>query len=134
LHAGDHGSTFGGNPVACAAGLAVLAALSDSAFQKDYRERVALLRSELDSLIARKQKEGVKVGTLRGRGFLIGMRWDGSSKDSGAADVGVLQKRLRDAGVLAHRAGTDVLRLLPPLTFSREEIGELIAALDVAMT
>ncbi len=125
---GDHGSTFGGNPVACAAGLAVLGALSDPSFQKDYADRIALFRGELESLIARKQKAGVKVGNLRGRGFLAGMQW---GNDGG--DVGALQKRLREAGVLAHRAGADVLRLLPPLTFSRGEIGELIAALDGAM-
>jgi acetylornithine/succinyldiaminopimelate/putrescine aminotransferase len=128
LHAGDHGSTFGGNPVACAAGLAVLAQLSDTAFQKDYQERIALFRDELSALIARKQKAGVKVGNLRGRGFLAGMQW---GNDSG--DVGALQRRLREAGVLAHRAGADVLRLLPPLTFSREDIAELLKAMDAAM-
>ncbi|HEX2612769.1 MAG TPA: acetylornithine transaminase [Fibrobacteria bacterium] len=128
LHAGDHGSTFGGNPVACAAGLAVVSQLSDAAFQKDYQERVEFFRGELSALIERKQKAGVKVGVLRGRGFLAGMQW---GNDSG--DVGALQKRLRDAGMLAHRAGADVLRLLPPLTFSRAEISDLIAALDAAM-
>jgi acetylornithine/N-succinyldiaminopimelate aminotransferase len=128
LKAGDHGSTFGGNPVACAAGLAVLSVLSDPAFLRDYAERVALLRGGLEALIARKQKSGVKVGTLRGRGFLIGTQWD---QDGG--DVASLQRRLRSEGVLAHRAGADVLRLLPPLTFSREEIAELIGALDRAM-
>jgi acetylornithine/N-succinyldiaminopimelate aminotransferase len=126
LKAGDHGSTFGGNPVACAAGLAVLAALSDPAFQKDYQERIALLRGELDALIARKAKAGVQVGTLRGRGFLIGMRWGGT----GDNDLTALQRRLRDGGVLAHRAGADVLRLLPALTFSRGDVAELMDALD----
>jgi acetylornithine/N-succinyldiaminopimelate aminotransferase len=58
LHVGDHGSTFGGNPVACAAGLAVLSVLSDAAFQKDYQERIALLRGELEKLIDRKSKAG----------------------------------------------------------------------------
>jgi acetylornithine/N-succinyldiaminopimelate aminotransferase len=129
LHAGDHGSTFGGNPVACAAGLAVVAALSDPAFQKDYQERIALLRGELSALIARKAKSGAPVGVLRGRGFLIGMQWSGT----GSNDLPALQKRLRDGGVLAHRAGADVLRLLPPLTFGRSEIAEVIAALDAAM-
>ena len=129
LHVGDHGSTFGGNPVACAAGLAVVAALSDPDFQKDYLERIALLRGELSALIARKAKSGVPVGALRGRGFLIGMQWAGT----GDNDLAALQRRLRDGGVLAHRAGADVLRLLPPLTFGRAEIAELIAALDKAM-
>jgi predicted acetylornithine/succinylornithine family transaminase len=129
LHTGDHGSTFGGNPVACAVGLAVLAALSDENFQKDYQVRIALLRGELDALIARKAKAGVPVGTLRGRGFLIGMRW-GGTEASGNGDLTALQRRLRDSGVLAHRAGADVLRLLPPLTFSRGDVKELMGAMD----
>lgn len=132
LHVGDHGSTFGGNPVACAAGLAVLDALSDAAFQADYAARIALLRGELSALVARKQEAGVPVGALRGRGFLIGMQWTGAA-DSTHGDLSALQKRLRAAGVLVHRAGADVLRLLPPLTFSREDIKELMAALDAAM-
>ncbi|HLU69303.1 MAG TPA: aminotransferase class III-fold pyridoxal phosphate-dependent enzyme, partial [Fibrobacteria bacterium] len=132
LHAGDHGSTFGGNPVACAAGLAVLEALTDPAFQKDYQERIVLLRGELAALVERKRKAGVPVGTLRGRGFLIGMQWTGTA-DSAHGDLPALQKRLRDAGVLVHRAGADVLRLLPPLTFSREDITELMTALDAQM-
>ncbi len=132
LHVGDHGSTFGGNPVACAAGLAVLGILSDEAFQKGYQERIALLRGELEKLIERKSKAGVPVGTLRGRGFLIGMRWTGAA-DSVHGDLGALQKRLREAGVLVHRAGADVLRLLPPLTFSRQDIADLMGAMEEAV-
>lgn len=137
LKAGDHGSTFGGNPVACAAGLAVLGVLSDPAFQKDYQDRIALLRGGLEELLARANARGaaagVDVGALRGRGFLIGFRYKGKAEGEG---VPALQKRLRDAGetgVLAHRAGADVLRLLPPLTFSRAEIAELLAALERAL-
>ncbi len=132
LRTGDHGSTFGGNPVACAAGLAVLDTLAAEDFQKDYQERIALLRGELAALIERKRKAGVPVGALRGRGFLIGMQWTGAA-DSAHGDLPALQKRLRDAGVLVHRAGADVLRLLPPLTFSREDIAELMTALDATM-
>jgi acetylornithine/N-succinyldiaminopimelate aminotransferase len=133
LKAGDHGSTFGGNPVACAAGLAVLDVLGDPDFQADYQERIALLRGGLEALIARVNQRGtgVIVGPLRGRGFLIGMRVVG--KD-GAPAVPALQKRLREEGVLAHRAGADVLRLLPPLNFARAEIDALLAAMDKALT
>lgn len=125
LKAGDHGSTFGGNPVACAAGLAVLKIVSDAVFLKDLRERMAVFRQELESLVKAKAAAGVKVGPVSGRGFLIGIRWGG--------DLSVLQKRLRDDGVLAHRAGTDVLRLLPPLTLSYEEMRELLGALERAL-
>jgi predicted acetylornithine/succinylornithine family transaminase len=127
LKAGEHGSTFGGNPLACAAGLAVVDTLSAPEFAADYRARIALLRKGLEELIALKAAAGVPVGALRGRGFLIGMQWGGEG------GVAVLQARLRAGGVLAHRAGADVLRLLPPLTFSRDEIAELLAALDRAL-
>jgi predicted acetylornithine/succinylornithine family transaminase len=134
LKAGDHGSTFGGNPVACAAGLAVLGVLADPAFQKDYQDRIALLRDGLEKLLQAKGAAGIQVGALRGRGFLIGFQYKGKASAENQGDgVPALQKRLRDAGVLAHRAGADVLRLLPPLTFSRAEIAELLAALDKAL-
>ena len=125
LKAGDHGSTFGGNPVACAAGLAVLTILSDPAFVKDLNERMNFLRTELASLIQKKASSGVAVGPLSGRGFLIGIGWKN--------DLTALQKKLRDEGVLAHRAGANVLRLLPPLNISRDEMRELLGALDRAM-
>jgi acetylornithine/N-succinyldiaminopimelate aminotransferase len=134
LKAGDHGSTFGGNPVACAAGLAVLGVLGSPEFQKDYQDRIALLRDGLEKLLQAKGAAGFDVGALRGRGFLIGFQYKGKASAENQGDgVPALQKRLRDAGVLAHRAGADVLRLLPPLTFSRAEIAELLAALDKAL-
>jgi predicted acetylornithine/succinylornithine family transaminase len=125
LKAGDHGSTFGGNPVACAAGLAVLEILSDPEFIRDLHERMTLLRRELEALVQVKAASGIKVGPISGRGFLIGIKMGG--------DVSVLQKKLRVEGVLAHRAGVNVLRLLPPLTISRDEMKELLGALERAL-
>lgn len=122
LHAGDHGSTFGGNPVACAAGLAALNVIAEPKFIEDMHVRMVLLRQGLESLVQKKHAAGVDIGPVRGRGFLIGIRWGG--------DLPKLQKDLRAQGVLAHRAGSDVLRLLPPLNFSREEIAELLGALE----
>lgn len=125
LKAGDHGSTFGGNPVACAAGLAILNTISNPVFLDDMNERMAFLRRELDSLVKAKAASGLDIGPISGRGFLIGIRCGG--------DVSSLQKKLRSEGVLAHRAGMNVLRLLPPLTLSRNEIGELMGALERAL-
>ncbi len=125
LKAGDHGSTFGGNPVSCAAGLAVLKVLSEPSFIQDLNERAVFLRKELQALIDRKAAAGVRIGPLSGKGFLIGMQWSG--------DVIALQKKLRDEGLLAHRAGANVLRLLPPLNISREEIRELLGAMERAL-
>ncbi len=125
IHAGDHGSTFGGNPVACAAGLAVLGALLREGFLAEARIRAAALRQGLQTLVDRKAVEGIACGPVLGKGFLIGFRYGG--------DLAALMASCRRQGVLVHRAGQDVLRLLPPINISKEEIGELIDRLDRAM-
>ncbi|HKP94766.1 MAG TPA: acetylornithine transaminase [Fibrobacteria bacterium] len=125
IHVGDHGSTFGGNPVACAAGLAVLSELLRDGFLEDARARADGLRRELDALVRRKSAQGIACGPVVGKGFLTGFRVGG--------DLGALQKACRRNGLLVHRAGQDVLRLLPPLNLSKEEIGELIDRLDRSM-
>ncbi len=125
LKQGDHGSTFGGNPIACAAGLALLRVLSDLKFQSDMRSCMALLRNGLETRVKAKKAAGIDIGPVRGRGFLIGIRYGG--------DLPALLKRIRAEGVLAHRAGDGVLRLLPPLNISRDEIGELLGALERAL-
>jgi predicted acetylornithine/succinylornithine family transaminase len=125
IHAGDHGSTFGGNPVACAAGLAVLDELRRDGFLADARARMAQLRAALESLVAAKAAKGAPWGPVTGKGFLIGFRYGG--------DLGAFQRSCREQGLLVHRAGQDVVRLLPALNIAREEIGELIDRLGRAM-
>ena len=125
IKAGDHGSTFGGNPVACAAGAAVLKELLRPGFLEDARERAAILRDGLEALVARKSARGMPCGPVLGKGFLTGFRYGG--------DLGALQAACRRQGLLTHRAGHDVLRLLPPLNASREEIAEAIDRIDRAM-
>jgi predicted acetylornithine/succinylornithine family transaminase len=124
LKPGDHGSTFGGNPVACAAGLAVLRVLSEPGFAGDFSERAGLLRSGVEAWARKWSRPKMVAGPLRGKGFLLGIPWGG--------DIPAFLKALRNEGVLAHRAGTDVLRLIPPLILSREEIRELLDALERA--
>lgn len=125
IHAGDHGSTFGGNPVACAAGLAILSELRREGFLADVRARAAQLRADLEALVARKAEKGVPCGPVVGKGLLLGFRYGG--------DLGAFQKACREQGLLVHRAGQDIVRLLPALNVSREEIGELIERLGKAM-
>jgi acetylornithine/N-succinyldiaminopimelate aminotransferase len=125
IHVGDHGSTFGGNPVACAAGLAVLAELQKPGFLADARARPARLREGLEALVKRKSAQGIACGPVVGKGFLTGFRFGG--------DLGALQKACRGNGLLVHRAGSDVVRLLPPLNVSLEEIEALIDRLDRSM-
>jgi acetylornithine/N-succinyldiaminopimelate aminotransferase len=125
IHVGDHGSTFGGNPVACAAGAAVLAGLQAPGFLADARARAHILHAALKALIQRKAAQGIACGPVVGKGFLTGFRFGG--------DLGVLQKACRANGLLVHRAGTDVIRLLPPLNVSEGEIEALIDRLDRSM-
>jgi acetylornithine/N-succinyldiaminopimelate aminotransferase len=125
IHVGDHGSTFGGNPVACAAGSAVLAGLQAPGFLADVRSRAHILHAALNALIQRKAAQGIACGPVVGKGFLTGFRYGG--------DLGVLQKACRGNGLLVHRAGTDVIRLLPPLNVSEAEIEALIDRLDRSM-
>lgn len=125
IHVGDHGSTFGGNPVACVAGSAVLAGLQAPGFLAGVRARAHILHAALKALIQRKSALGIECGPVLGKGFLTGFRFGG--------DLGVLQKACRANGLLVHRAGTDVIRLLPPLNVSESEIEALIDRLDRSM-
>jgi len=118
LKVGDHGTTFGGNPVCAAAALAVLDHLEAPGFLDDVAARGLYLVRGLKKL-GRKHKG--QIADVRGLGLMIGVEFRGE-----AAPV---LKGLRERGVLATKAGDKVLRLLPPLIVKRGEIRQLLAAL-----
>ena len=120
LKPGDHGTTFGGNPVACAAGLAVVNAVSATGFLENVQARSEQLRSGLKALALKHPW----LGELRGDGLLAGIVT--------AKPVADLVVACRAQGLLAHRAGADVLRLLPPLNVSASEIDQALAMVDRA--
>ena len=109
---GDHGSTFGMNPVACAGACVVLDTMDD-AFLDSVKAKSELIRSELSQM--------KKVAGLDGLGLMIGIDLDGMT---GAEAVG----KLMEEGVLAIPAGQR-LRLLPPLTISEDEIKKALDAM-----
>ena len=119
LAIGDHGSTFGGNPVACAAALVVLDRLTSSGFLAAVERRGAMLLRGLHAL-ARRQPRA--VAEIRGLGLMLGIEL--------AGEAGPVLKALRERGVLATKAGDRVLRLLPPLVVRPAEIREFLTALD----
>ncbi len=125
IHTGDHGSTFGGNPVACAAGIAVVSELVRTGFLKDVQERSSDLRRKLDALRERVNHSQEIMGPLRGKGFLIGFSYTG--------DLAELMQKCMQEGLLIYRAGASVIRLLPPLNLSPTEIDTLIDRLGRVM-
>jgi len=119
---GDHGSTFGGNAVAAAAALAVLERLTDDGFLAKVEKRARALRRGLN-VLARKHHAVVQVRSL---GLIVGVEFKGA-----AAPV---VKGLRDQGVLATKAGDNVLRLLPPLVIKQKDIRQFLEVLDAVLS
>lgn len=121
LHVGDHGSTFGGNPVAAAASMVVLDKLTSEGFLDDVAKRGAFFARALEKL----QRRFPQLKEVRGLGLMLGVELQG--------EAGPLVKALREKGVLATKAGDRVLRLLPPLVIKRAEIKEFLAALEACL-
>jgi predicted acetylornithine/succinylornithine family transaminase len=109
---GDHGSTFGGNPVAAAAAVAVVEAVDDALL-----ENVAARGAQLEAGLAALPG----VVSVRGRGLLLAAVLE--------RDAGEVVDACRDGGLLALTAGPDVLRLLPPLVVTAAEVEEALAVL-----
>lgn len=108
LKPGDHGSTFGGNPVAVAAGLVVMERLTTPGFLEQVNQVAAHLRQGLESLV-----DGKTFLSVRGHGMILGLVTP--------LPPGQIIEAARDRGLLVTRAGADVVRLVPPLVLSREQ-------------
>lgn len=124
LKPGDHGTTFGGNPVACAAGLAVVKIVSGPTFLKAVQERSAEFLEGFKKLEAKYKF----ITGIRGDGLLLGLAIDKK------IPVGSLAAAARAEGLLVHTAGGNVLRFLPPLTISAAEVREGLEKLDKALS
>ncbi|HCC53437.1 MAG TPA: aspartate aminotransferase family protein [Desulfobulbaceae bacterium] len=120
---GSHASTFGGNPVACAAAVTVLRLMLAEGFLGEVRNKGFYLAERLTGLAA---KYPAIASPARGLGLIQGLPLAEAWVDQGPAMV----NRLFEKGVLLNFAGGKVLRCLPPLIISRVEIDQLIQALD----
>jgi len=115
---GNHGSTFGGNPLACAAALATLDAIEEEKLIDNARVRGEDIRSGLRQALA-----GVRgVVDIRGEGMMIGIELD--------RPCGELVGVARDAGVLINVTADTVIRLVPPLIYGAAEVDALVAAVS----
>ncbi len=121
--AGTHGSTYGGNPLGCAVGAAVVGIIADPAFLAEVARKGALFRQKLEGLVAAHPTvfEGV-----RGRGLMLGLKCRIAPAD--VVKAGYAQH------VLTVPAADNVLRLLPALNIPDEDLAEAVARLDRAAT
>ncbi|MEN8256970.1 MAG: aspartate aminotransferase family protein [Thermodesulfobacteriota bacterium] len=120
---GDHASTFGGNPVACAAAVAVLKTMTGGGFLESVQERGEHLYKNLKSIAD--QYNRICRG-VRGRGLIQGLVLD----DSIADKAGEIVETLFKAGVLITLAGGKVLRCTPPLIVTIEEIDAMASVVE----
>ena len=123
---GDHASTYGGNPLACAAGLAVAQYLSDHNVLENVVARGNQLSDGLEKLAA---KYPTILGDVRGWGLLKGVEC--IAEDISAGDlVGAAMKE----GLLLVPAGANVVRFVPPLIVSEEEIDLALSRFEAAIS
>ena len=120
---GTHGSTFGGNPLAAAAGNAVLDVILEPGFLERVQKMAILFKQRLAEL---KDRHPNVIAEVRGEGLLIGLR--------AVVPYGDLVNALRDEKLLSVGAGENVVRLAPPLIVGEAEIAEAVARVDRACT
>jgi len=116
---GDHGSTFGGNPLACAAGLAVMEVMINDKLVKNSEEMGSYFLDKLSGFT--KKYDFVKE--IRGKGLMIGIQLTIDK----AAEI---KNKCFDKGYLIGSVGNNILRLLPPLIVTKEDIDGLVNVLD----
>ncbi len=119
---GEHSSTFGGNPLSCAAGTATLQALTQDGLIDNAAKVGKIFMDGLERL---KQKHSI-VREVRGKGLMIGIEMKFEIKD-------ILFDAIKE-GILLLYSGRNILRLLPPLVISEDEINKVLEALDRLFT
>jgi acetylornithine aminotransferase len=118
---GNHGSTFGGNPLACATALTVLEVIERDKLCEKVNKNSALLMDKLLSNLG----EHPNVKAIRGKGYMIGIELDRPANDIRALGLA--------NGVLFNITAETVIRLLPPLIINEEEIDELVKRLTLTI-
>jgi len=119
---GEHSSTFGGNPISCAAGTAALKALTEDGLIENSEKMGKLFREGLEKL----KENHTMIREVRGKGLMIGIEMKFEVRD---ILMGLIKK-----GVLMLYSGRNILRILPPLVISEEDVTKVLHALDSILT
>ena len=121
MTAGTHGSTYGGNPLGCAVGNAVVSIIGTDAFLEDVNRKAGLMRQKLEGLVA---SHPDVFESVRGSGLMLGLKCKATNSD-------VVSAGYRHE-VITVPAADNVIRLLPPLNITDEDIAEAVSRLDQA--
>ncbi|MEJ2105559.1 MAG: aminotransferase class III-fold pyridoxal phosphate-dependent enzyme, partial [Ignavibacteriaceae bacterium] len=111
FQAGDHGSTFGGNPVACSAGLVIISEVFENGLINNVKTLGNYFISELNQF---KEKYPKIINDVRGFGFMIGVELNTNCRD--------IVKSFRDNNILVNCTSENVIRILPPLISTEDNI------------
>lgn len=122
INTGDHGTTFGGNPVACRIAHYMVTRLAEEELQKDVLKKEARFREHFSRI---HQRFPTVVQEVRGRGLILGLQL--------GTDPTPVITAARERGLLVITCGTNTLRFVPPLIISDEEIDKGMAILEDAM-
>jgi acetylornithine/LysW-gamma-L-lysine aminotransferase len=119
---GEHSSTFGGNPISCAAGTAALKAITEDGLIENSEKMGKLFREGLEKL----KENHSMIREIRGKGLMIGIEMKFEVKD---ILMGLIKK-----GVLMLYSGRNILRILPPLVISEDDVTKVLHAIDSVLT
>lgn len=119
---GEHSSTFGGNPISCAAGIAALKAITEDGLIENSEKMGKIFREGLEKL----KEKHTMIREIRGKGLMIGIEMKFEVKD---ILMGLIKK-----GVLMLYSGRNILRILPPLVISEDDVTKVLHALDSILT
>jgi len=122
MNKGEHSSTFGGNPISCAAGIAALKALTEDGLIENSEKMGKIFKEGLEKL----KENHTMIREIRGKGLMIGIEMKFEIKD-------ILMKLIKE-GILMLYSGRNILRILPPLVISEEDITKVLHALDIILT
>jgi len=129
-HPGEHGTTFGGNPVACAAATVVIETLRSERLP----ERAAALGERVLERARGWQAKHPHLGDVRGRGFMIGLEFMEGKRPAPELTQRILQAALeRDLLLLACGVDENVIRMIPPLTISEQELEKGMDVLEASL-
>ncbi|WP_420545961.1 aspartate aminotransferase family protein [Nitrosopumilus sp.] len=122
MNKGEHSSTFGGNPLSCAAGIAALRSITEEGLIENAEKMGNLFREGLEEL----KSKHTMIREIRGKGLMIGIEMKFEIRD--------ILMELINRGILMLYSGRNILRILPPLVISEEDITKVLHVLDSVLT